>query len=83
MGILHDNTNNDHVGHIKYNTGARGTAGRDGVGFKLTSNGNYNIDQKILRNVRVPNDVPDDSDYDSYHIETCEKHFFLFRKLTR
>ena len=43
-----------------------GKDGRDGIGFKLTSNGNYDMDQKIMRNMKVPDDVPEVGDYNSY-----------------
>ena len=66
MSLFNDNTQNDHIGHVKYQTGGRGVPGRDGVGFKLDSDGNYDMDQKIIRNMKVPNDVPEVGDYDSY-----------------
>ena len=52
MGILNDFENyTDHVGHVKFFKGVPGPAGRDGVGFKLTDNGNYDIDGKRLIDV--------------------------------
>ena len=37
----------------------------EGVGFKQTSSGDYDLQNKILFNVKTQNDVSDDSDYDS------------------
>ena len=57
MGILNNfekYTENDC--NIK---GLAGRAGRDGIGFKLTDDGNYDIDGKRLTNVT---DSIDDSD---------------------
>ena len=56
-GLLQSNTNNI--------AGIKGKDGKDGVGFSLTSSGDYNIDNKILFNVKTQDDVPEDSDYDS------------------
>ena len=53
MGIL-----NNFEKYIDDNS-ARGPAGRDGVGFKLTDDGNYDIDGKRLTNLA---DSIDDSD---------------------
>ena len=44
----------------------RGERGPPGIGFALTSDGNYDMDQKMLRNVKVPDDVSEDSDLDTY-----------------
>ena len=59
MGILNDvKKYSDHVGHIKYSN-ERGPAGRDGIGFKLTDNGNYDIDNKKLTNMKAGTDAGD------------------------
>ena len=42
-----------------------GQQGPQGVGFKLTTHGNYDMDNKILFNVKTQDDVPDDSDYNT------------------
>ena len=39
--------------------------GPPGIGFKLTTHGNYDMDNKILFNVKTQDDVPDDSDYNT------------------
>ena len=39
--------------------------GPPGIGFKMTSHGNYDMDNKILFNVKTQDDVPDDSDYNT------------------
>ena len=39
--------------------------GPPGVGFKQTSSGDYDIDNKILFNVKTQDDVPSDADYDT------------------
>ena len=46
--------------HTKYSQSAK-----PAIGFKLTSSGNYDMDNKILFNVKTQDDAPDDSDYDS------------------
>ena len=56
-GLLSSNTNN--ISTIQ------GPKGEPGVGFKLTSSGDYNIDNKIMYHIKTQDDVPDDSDYDS------------------
>ena len=48
---------------------ARGTAGRDGVGFKLTDDGNYDINGKRLTNVA---DSIDDSD--AVNLKALKEH---------
>ena len=51
MGISNDNIHNPHT----LNTGAtQGQRGPPGVGFKLTSDGNYDVDNKKLTNVATP-----------------------------
>ena len=62
MGIFNDNSQNDHVGHIKYLTGEMGPPGPKGdagVGYELTPNGNYDIDGKRLTDLSKPVDGPD------------------------
>ena len=65
MGIFNDNSQNDHLGHLKFSTeigppgprgqrGLKGPKGQPGVGYKLTPDGNYNIDGKRLTNVGEP-----------------------------
>ena len=53
-GLLQSNTNN-----------IAGIRGKDGVGFKLTSSGDYDIDGKILFNARTNKDANEDDDYDT------------------
>ena len=45
--------------------GQQGPPGPQGVGFKMTTHGNYDMDNKILFNVKTQDDVPDDSDYNT------------------
>ena len=52
-------SNGDGVSTVK------GPRGEPGVGFKLTSSGDYDIDNKIMYNIKTQDDVPDDSDYNS------------------
>ena len=56
-GLLQSNS--DVVSSVK------GPRGEPGVGFKLTSSGEYDINNKIMYNIKTQDDVPDDSDYDS------------------
>ena len=56
-GLLSSNTNNILT--------VKGPQGEPGVGFKLTSSGDYDIDNKIVYHIKTQDDVPDDSDYDS------------------
>ena len=46
MGILNDNIRNPHISNT-----AQGQRGPPGVGFKLTSDGNYDADNKKLTNL--------------------------------
>ena len=56
MGIFNDNIHNPH----SVNTGStKGPVGPPGPGFKLTRDGNYNIDGKRLTNVGAPTDDDD------------------------
>ena len=62
MGIFNDNSQNDHVGHVKYLKGVMGPPGPKGdagVGYELTSNGNYDIDGKRLTDLSKPVDATD------------------------
>ena len=51
--------------HTMSTTEGVGTQGPPGVGFKQTSSGDYDLQNKIMFNVKTQNDVSDDSDYDS------------------
>ena len=53
MGISNDNIRNPHTMNFGA-SGASGQRGPPGVGFKLTSDGNYDIDNKKLTNVATP-----------------------------
>ena len=53
----------NHIANAK--TDSVGTQGPPGFGFKQTSSGDYNIDNKILYNVKTQRDVAEDSDYDT------------------
>ena len=73
MGILNDvKKYYDHVGHIKYSN-ERGPAGRDGIGFKLTDNGNYDIDNKKLTNMKAGTDAGDAVRKDQIDTELATK----------
>ena len=52
-GLLQLNTNNI--------AGIKGKDGKDGVGYKLTSSGDYNLENKIIYNLKTQDDVPDDT----------------------
>ena len=56
-GLLQSNTNNI--------AGIKGSRGEPGVGFKLTSSGDYDIDGKILFNARTNPESRFDDDYDT------------------
>ena len=53
MGISNDNIHNPHTVNPGA-SGAPGQRGPPGIGFKLTSDGNYDIDNKKLTNVATP-----------------------------
>ena len=57
MGIFNDNSQNDHLGHIKF--AERGPAGPPGVGFELTKSSNYDMDGKRLTDLSRPVDGTD------------------------
>ncbi|KAL9984707.1 hypothetical protein ACROYT_G007033 [Oculina patagonica] len=46
--------------------GRNGKDGKDGVGFKLTDSGDYNMDKKKIFGLKTPNDVAFDADLDTY-----------------
>ena len=56
-GLLSSNTNN--ISTVK------GARGEPGVGFKLTSSGDYDINNKIMYHIKTQDDVPSDADYDT------------------
>ena len=69
--------------------GRDGKDGEDGIGFKLTTSGDYDLQNKILFNVKTQNDVPDDSpletirkDYKSAVNKEYLKNNFLKRDKT-
>ena len=51
MGIFNDNQRNPHTSNTGGQTGLPGKQGAPGIGFKLTRNGNYDIDNKKLTNI--------------------------------
>ena len=59
-GLLPSNTNN--ISTVK---GTKGDDGQPGVGFLLTSSGDYDIDGKILLNARSNVDANEDDAYDT------------------
>ena len=61
MGLFNDGQLSQTPGGV----GPQGPQGPQGVGFKLESNGNYDMDKKKIYNLETQDDVPDDSDYDS------------------
>ncbi|KAL9987250.1 hypothetical protein ACROYT_G001526 [Oculina patagonica] len=46
-----------------------GKEGPAGVGFKLTDDGNYDMENKKIFKLKTPNDVAVDADYDSYALD--------------
>ena len=68
MGIFNDNKQKDYPNHIggsqgpqgppgpRGPPGAKGAKGQASVGYKLTSDGNYDIDGNLLTNVSQPVD---------------------------
>ena len=70
MGIFNDNSQNDHYGHFKVvERGPPGPKGDAGVGYELTSNGNYDIDGKRLT------DVADSiGDNDAVNLKVLKEH---------
>ena len=51
MGIFNDNQRNPHTSNTGGQTGLPGKQGPPGVVFKLTTDGNYDIDNKKLTKV--------------------------------
>ena len=64
MGIL-----NNFEKYVNNDSNVRGPAGRDGIGFKLTDDGNYDIDGKRLTNLA---DSTDDSD--AVNLKVLKEH---------
>ena len=65
MGLFNDKQISQTPGGVGQAVGQQGPPGPQGVGFKMTSHGNYDMDNKILFNVKTQDDVPDDSDYNT------------------
>ena len=59
MGIFNDNQRNPHTSNTGGQTGLPGKQGPPGVSFKLTPNGNYDIDNKQLKNIKDGTDNND------------------------
>ena len=51
--------------HTAKITDSVGKQGPPGIGFKQTSSGDYDIDNKIMYHIKTQDDVLDDSDYNS------------------
>ena len=64
MGIL-----NNFEKYTNKDCNVRGQAGRDGIGFKLTADGNYDIDNKRLTNVAESVD-----DNDAVNLKVLKEH---------
>ena len=89
MGIFNDNSQNDHLGHLKFSTereppgprgqkGLKGPKGQPGVGYKLTPDGNYDIDGKRLTNVGEPtgdNDATTKAYFESENSKKADKTY--------
>ena len=63
MGLFNDKQISQTPGGVGQAVGQQGPPGPQGVGFKMTTHGNYDMDNKILFNVKTQDDVPEDSDY--------------------
>ena len=59
MGFINDKHEFIHTNNIA------GIRGKDGVGFKLTPSGDYDMNGKAMYNIKTLADVPDDSDFES------------------
>ena len=59
MGFINDKHEFIHTNNIA------GIRGKDGVGFKLTPSGDYDMNGKAMYNIKTQEDVPDDSDFES------------------
>ena len=89
MGLFNDNSQNDNLGPSKSSTergppgprglrGLKGPKGQPGVGFKLTDEGNYNIDGKRLTNVGEPigdNDATTKAYFESENSKKADKTY--------
>ena len=75
MGIFNDNSQNL--------SGGKGPAGRDGIGFKLTDDGNYDIDGKRLTNLAKPKDNSDAATKNYVDTKIPNKILLLIVKLKR
>ena len=62
MGFINDKHEFIHTNNI---AGIKGKDGKDGVGFKLTTSGDYDMNGKTMYNIKTQADEPEDSDYDS------------------
>ncbi|KAL9969535.1 hypothetical protein ACROYT_G021759 [Oculina patagonica] len=57
---------NDEIIPVGDLDGEKGDKGDSGVGFKLTSNGNYDMDKKKIFGLKTQDDVAFDADLDTY-----------------
>lgn len=51
--------------------------GLPGIGFKLTDDGNYDMNQKLIRNLECPPDVAEDDSYDRSSLQKLRSRFTM------
>ena len=79
MEVFNDNSQNDHLGHFQFST-ERGPQGQPGVGFKLTDDGNFDIDGKRLTNVSQPTNGSDATTMDYVDTENAQQDIAINSK---
>ena len=67
MGVFNNGYGYGEVGEIK--NGTKGERGAPGVGFVLDSNGNFNIENKRLTNVKEP--INDNDAVNKTFLDNC------------
>ena len=77
MGIFNDNSQNNICGSGQ--PGLPGSKGDPGIGFKLTDNGNFDLDNKQMKNLSGGTDKSDAVNYDQLleHTENHQNNYHL------
>ena len=82
MGIFNDNSQNNNTGGSGQ-PGLPGQKGDPGIGFKLTDNGNFNIDGKLLTNVAGPLNGDDATNKNYVDAENAKQNIAMADKASK
>ena len=82
MGIFNDNSQNNNTGGSGQ-PGLPGQRGDPGIGFKLTDDGNFDINGKLLTNVAEPKDNTDASTKNYVDTENAKQDIAIADKASK